>query len=46
MQGELVREFSVNTIGVQTIDLEDVKGVYFLRITAGQAQEVRKVILY
>jgi hypothetical protein len=45
-QGVLVREFIVNTDGIQTLNLEDVKGIYFLRITAGQVQELRKIILY
>jgi hypothetical protein len=45
-KGELIREIILNDSGLQSIDLNDCKGLYYLRITSGDIQGIRKIILY
>jgi hypothetical protein len=45
-KGELIRDITANDRGIQTIDLHELKGIYFVRITAGNIQGIRKIILY
>jgi hypothetical protein len=44
--GQMIYERIVNECVLETLDLNDLKGIYYVKITSGNAQAIRKIILY
>jgi hypothetical protein len=44
--GQMIYERIVNECVLETLELNDLKGIYYVKITSGNAQAIRKIILY
>jgi hypothetical protein len=44
--GMRIREFIIKDGGTETLDLNDIKGIYYLKISTGDTREIRKIVLY
>ena len=44
--GTMIREYIIQDGTIETIDLKAFKGLYYLRISAGDSQEIKKIVLY
>jgi hypothetical protein len=42
----MIREYIIQDGTIETIDLKAFKGLYYLRISAGDSQEIKKIVLY
>jgi hypothetical protein len=44
--GIMIREFVLKDATIETLNLEAFKGLYYLRISTGDTQKIKKIVLY
>jgi hypothetical protein len=44
--GIMIHEFTIQDGTIETLDLKAFKGIYYLRISSGDNQEIKKIVLY